>query len=158
MVQRKKDTQGPVTLQMLKNHLHLFTNDFDESLEIDLMAAVAKGENYIGSAIWHGVQTFSVPFVSSLQIPDPTAVVSEVKIDGNAVNFTFTDGVLKVDGRGKVLTYTLTTGYTQEDCPADIKMAILLMAAKMFTTPVDSVVNLPNESQALLHPYRLYCL
>ena len=75
------------------------------------------------------------------------------------MNFTLANGVLIVDAAvGTTLSYTVAKGYTNADCPADIKMAILLMAAKFFNNPVDSVENLPSASQALLHPYKLYCL
>jgi hypothetical protein len=75
------------------------------------------------------------------------------------VNFTFDSGVLTVDSpEGATLTYTVTQGYSSENCPVDIKMAILLIAAKFFNNPVDSVEQLPTASQALLHPYKVYCI
>lgn len=157
MAQRKRDMASPVTLQQLKNHLHMFTTDFDETLAFNIRAAVAKCENFINGIIWHGQITQSVPFVSPVEI-DPTAVVTEVKVDGEPVNFTCSNGVLTVQGTGKTLEYTATVGYTEEDCPADIQMAILLVAAKIFNNPVDSVENLPTASQHLLHPYRKYCI
>lgn len=157
MVQIKRDITGPVTLEQLKNHLHMMTSDFDTSLEMNIRAAVAKSESYINSRIWHGELTESVPFENKVVIKDPTTVVTSVKVDGAEVNYTFTGGVLQVEGSGKVLEYTATVGYTAEDCPVDIQMAILLIAAKYFNNPVDSVENLPSASQNLLHPYRSYC-
>lgn len=156
MAQRQKDIQPPVTLQMLKNHLLMLTDDFDQQLEMDLRAAVAKSENYINGVIWHGVQTVSVPFVNTVEISEPTAVINQVKVDGQQVEFIFVNGILSVEGSGKVLEYTLETGYMQEDCPVDIQMAILLIAAKYFNSPVDSVEQLPTASQHLLHPYKRY--
>lgn len=158
MAQIKRDTTGPVMLEQLKNHLHMFTNDFDADLEMKLKAAVAKAESYINGRIWHGVLTVSVPFANSIPVNEPSAVVTSVKVDDTNVNFTFVNGVISVEGRGKVITYTATVGYLPEDCPVDIQMAILLIAAKFFNNPVDSVENLPSASQNLLHPYRNYCI
>lgn len=157
MAQIKKDTTGPVALEQLKNHLHMFTDDFDAALELNLRAAIAKAESYINGRIWHGELTESVPFNNSVTVNDPTAVVTSVKVDGSDVNFTFINGVIEVEGQGKELTYTAQVGYLPEDCPADIQMAILMIAAKFFNNPVDSVETLPTASQHLLHPYRNYC-
>lgn len=156
MAQIKRDTEGPVTLEQLKNHLHMFTTDFDSTLMLNIRAAVAKSENYIGCAIWHAEQTVSVPFVNTVVIDEPTAQVIQVKVDGQEVNHMYLNGVLTVEGKGKVLEYTMQVGYTAEECPADIQMAILLIAAKMFNNPVDSVENLPSASQNMLHPYKHY--
>ena len=156
MAQIKRDTEGPVTLEQLKNHLHMFTNDFDADLEMKLKAAVAKAENYISSRIWSGTLSVSVPFVNTIVIDEPSAQVIQVKVDGQQVNHMYLNGVLTVEGDGKVLEYTMQVGYTAEECPADIQMAILLIAAKMFNNPVDSVENLPSASQNMLHPYKHY--
>lgn len=158
MAQIKRDITGPVTLEQLKNHLHMFTDAFDSDLELKLKAAVAKAENFINSRIWPGVLTESVPFDNTVTIKEPTAQVTSVTVDGNSVNFTAINGVIQVDGTGKLLQYTAMVGYPAEDCPADIQMAILMIAAKMFNNPVDSVENLPSVSQNLLHPYRNYCI
>lgn len=149
----------PVTLDELKNHLHMFTSDFDSNLEMDLYAAVAKAEAFTNTNIRRVEQQVSVPFATKTEIPGYNVVVTDVKVDGSSVNFTLANGVLIVDAAvGTTLSYTVAKGYTNADCPADIKMAILLMAAKFFNNPVDSVENLPSASQALLHPYKLYCL
>lgn len=158
MAQIKREMAGPVTLEQLKNHLHMFTCDFDMTLQQNIRAAVAKCENYINGAIWRGELSASVPFASSLRILEPTAVVTAVEVDGSSVNFDYDNGVLTVDGTGKKLKYTAQVGYTEEDCPPDIQMAVLLIAAKLFNNPVDSVENLPSASQNLLHPYRNYCI
>lgn len=152
-----RDVIGPVTLEQLKNHLHMFTNDFDDALELNLRAAVAKAESFINSRIWHGTISESVPFRNTITV-DPSAQITSVKVDGADVNFTLSNGVIQVDGQGKLLQYTATVGYTAQDCPVDIQMAILLIAAKFFNNPVDSVENLPSVSQNLLHPYRNYCI
>lgn len=156
MAQIKRDTTGPVTLEQLKNHLHMFINDFDADLEMKLKAAVAKAENYISSRIWSGTLSVSVPFVNTIVIDEPSAQLIQVKVDGQEVNHMYLNGVLTVEGNGKVLEYTMQVGYTAEECPADIQMAILLIAAKMFNNPVDSVENLPSASQNMLHPYKHY--
>lgn len=158
MAQIKRDTAGPVTLEQLKNHLHMFDSDFDQQLLLNIRAAVAKCESYINGVIWPGQLVQSVPFVTPLQIQEPTAEVTAVEVDGKPVNFTWENGVLTVEGEGKMLKYTARVGYSEEYCPPDIQMAVLLMAAKMFNNPVDSVENLPSASQSFLHPYRNYCI
>lgn len=157
MAQIKKDINPPVALEQLKNHLHMFTDDFDSSLELNLRAAIATAESYINGRIWHGELTESVPFENTVTVGDLSAEVTSVKVDGTDVNFTFANGVIHVDGQGKELAYTATVGYIPQDCPADIQMAILLIAAKFFNNPVDGVQNLPSVSEHLLHPYRNYC-
>ena len=47
-----------------------------------------------------------------------------------------------------------TSGMNQ--VPFDIKAAIMLMAAKLFNNPVDSVETLPSAAKNLLRPYRSY--
>lgn len=158
MAQIVKDTTGPVTLDQLKNHLHMMTYDFDMSLDMNIRAAVAKAESYINSRIWHCVVSDSVPFANDITVDEPTAVVTSVKVDGKDVNYTYNSNVIHVDGLGEKIEYTYTAGYTLENCPIDIQMAILLIAAKFFNNPVDSVENLPSVSQNLLHPYRNYCI
>lgn len=158
MAQIERDITGPVTVEQLKSHLHMYTNDFDYTLDMNIRAAVAKAESFINSRIWHCTISESVPFDNTVTVRESTAQIISVKVDGQLVNHTFGRGVIQVDGQGKVLEYTASVGYTEEDCPADIKMAILLIAAKYFNNPVDSVENLPSVSQHLLHPYRNYCI
>ena len=159
MAQIIKSANAPVTLDELKNHLHMFTSDFDSSLELNLRAAVAKAESYTNTCIWQVEQQVSVPFAKKVEVPGYNVVLSDVKVDGENVNFTFDSGVLAIDSpEGATLTYTVTQGYSSENCPVDIKMAILLIAAKFFNNPVDSVEQLPTASQALLHPYKVYCI
>ena len=152
-----RDIVGPVSIEQLKNHLHIFTEDFDEQLLFDLRAAVAKAESFINGHIWRSTVTNSVPFRNTIAV-DSTAQVTSVKVDGQDVNFTSEEGVIYVEGQGKRLQYTAIVGYAAEDCPLDIQMAILLIASKFFNNPVDSVENLPSASQSLLHPYRKYCI
>lgn len=159
MAQITKSTIPPVTLDEFKNHLHMFTNDFDSNLELDLRAAIAKAEGFINAAIWQVSQQVSVPFVKKVNVAGYNAVVSNVKVDGQEVAYTYIEGIIEVEStQGKVLTYDVTKGYTNADCPDAIKMAILLIASKFFNSPVDSVENLPSASQSLLHPYKNYNL
>lgn len=158
MVQIKRDALGPVGVEQLKNHLHIMTCNFDESLYMTIRAAVAKAETYTNSRIWHSTLSCSVPFERKIVVKEPTAIVTSVKVDDNEVNFTYSENVIHIEESGKMVEYTAVVGYSPEDCPADIQMAIMLIAAKMFSNPVDSVENLPSASQNLLHPYKNYCL
>lgn len=159
MAKIKRSTNAPVTVDELKNHLHIYTQDFDAALEMNIRAAVAKAESYINAHIWQVEQLISVPFALKTTVAENVTNVIAVQVDEWDVNFTLDNGVLTVeDVKGEVLTYIATKGYSNEECPADIKMAILLIAAKFFNNPVDSVENLPSASQALLHPYKNYCI
>lgn len=160
MAQIKRSIDAPVSVDELKNHLHLYNYDFDSNLDMNIRAAVAKAESYINAHIWQVEQRVFVPFALKTTVANDVTDVADVEVDGQAVNFTYDLGVVTVEDMqgGKVLSYTAIKGYSNENCPADIKMAILLIAAKFFNNPVDSVENLPSASQALLHPYKNYCI
>lgn len=159
MAQIKKSIDAPVSVDELKNHLHLYTYDFDATLDMNIRAAVAKAESYINAHIWQVEQRVSVPFAYKTTVAQDVIDVADVEVDGQAVNYTYDMGVLTVkDEQGELLSYTAIKGYSSDNCPADIKMAILLIAAKFFNNPVDSVEQLPTASQALLHPYKVYCI
>lgn len=159
MAKIKRSIDAPVSVDELKNHLHLYNYDFDSNLDMNIRAAVAKAESYINAHIWQVEQRMSVPFALKTTVAEDVTDVADVEVDGQAVNFIYDKGVVTVeDVQGEVLSYTAFKGYSNEDCPADIKMAILLIAAKFFNNPVDSVENLPSASQALLHPYKNYCI
>lgn len=148
----------PVTLEELKNHLHILSDDFDSSLALNLHAAAQAAESYIGRAIARSVVNISAPFSKSFTIPD-FATLQNVTVDGQAVEYSQVNNLIQllVDD-GKVMRYEIVSGYTQEDCPSDIKMAILLIASKYFSNPVDSVEQLPKASSALLKPYKNYMI
>ena len=159
MAQIIKHIDAPVSVDELKSHLHIYTYDFDTTLDMNIRAAVAKAEGYINAHIWQVEQYVSVPFAITTATAADVNSVADVQVDGHPVNYTYNQGVITVEGeQGKVLSYTATMGYTCGECPADIKMAILLIAARFFNNPVDGVENLPSASQALLHPYKNYCL
>ena len=148
----------PVTLEELKKHLHILSDDFDSNLSVDLLSAAQAAESYIGRAIARSVVNVSAPFSKTFTIPD-FATLQNVTVDGNAVEFSQVNNIINllVDD-GKIVRYEIVSGYTQEDCPMDIKMAILLIASRYFSNPVDSVEQLPKASTALLKPYKNYMI
>lgn len=148
----------PVTLDELKNHLHILSEDFDQSLWVNLRAATAAAESYIGRDIIRRVVGMSMPFSKTFTVADFTTV-ENVTVDGMNVEFTqVNNNVTILVDNGEVVRYTLVSGWEPADCPMDIKMAIMLMAAKYFNNPVDSVEQLPKASSALLKPFKNYMI
>lgn len=155
---RTFDTSLPVSLDKLKEHLHITTTDFDESLDTYLKAAILSCENYINGMIWVSEVSYVSNFSNIIPISDdPIISVNSVKVDGNEINtnsYSLQNGKLYInsDVQGSKIEYTLKVGY--EQVPEPIQVAILLQASKMFTNPVDSVETLPKASQGLLNAYK----
>lgn len=157
MVQRRTYNIPVVTLEEMKNHLHVTSNDFDSNLELNISSATAAAEAFISRPIYRIDDVYSVPFVSKVTLPEGYTEITDVKVDGNEVSFEILNNVLSVGvNEGERLTYCVVYGYTSQSCPADIKMAIMLMAARYFNNPVDSVEQLPKASTALLRTHKKY--
>lgn len=148
----------PVTLEEIKNHLHILSEDFDQTLWMNLRAATAAAESYIGRNIIRRVVNMSMPFSKTFTVAD-YSTVENVTVDGGDVEYTQVNNkvTLLVDN-GKVVRCDVISGWLPEECPMDIKMAIMLMAAKYFNNPVDSVEQLPKASTSLLKPFKNYMI
>ena len=149
------DTQYQPSLEDFKKHLRLTSDDLDDALQMYLLAAVNAAEHHIGKVIALSDFSYTGPLVS-LSCRTPLREVAEVKVDGAEVGYDVRDGVLTLaEGvSGDVMTVRYTSGMNQ--VPFDIKAAIMLMAAKLFNNPVDSVETLPSQAKNLLRPYRSY--
>lgn len=142
-------------LEDFKNHLRLTSDDLDGALQICLLAAVNAAEHHIGKVIALSDFSYAGPLVQ-LPCRTPLIEVAEVKVDGAEVGYEVKDGVLTLseDVTGSVMTVRYTSGMNQ--VPFDIKAAIMLMAAKLFNNPVDTVETLPSAAKNLLRPHRSY--
>lgn len=157
MVQRIVENSPVVTLEEMKEHLHITSDDFNNSLALNVSSATAAAQAFISRPITKVIDNFSVPFVNQVTLPDDYTRVEKVEVDGVEIPYEILNNVLSVGvNSGERLTYCVVYGYTSQDCPADIKMAIMLMAAGYFNNPVDSVEQLPKASTALLKRHKKY--
>lgn len=142
------------TLNELKAHLRITSEDFDTMLESYLRAATNVAEHHIGKVIARSQFLFSGSS-HSIPLESPVLEIQEVLVDGVETDGYSLSGntlLLSDEVEGEALTVSYTAGLSQ--VPYDIKAAILLIAAKLFNNPVDSVESLPTASKALLAPYR----
>ena len=155
MTERIYLEQYQPSLEDFKRHLRLTSDDLDETLQMNLLAAINAAEHHIGKVIALSEFSYTGPLVA-LACQTPLKEVAEVAVDGAEVGYEVKDGVLTlaegVTGDAMIVRYT--SGMNQ--VPFDIKAAIMLMAAKLFNNPVDSVETLPSAAKNLLRPYRSY--
>ena len=151
------DFEPVVTLEEMKRHLHIATEDFDQQLLLDVQAAIASAEAFTGLQIRKKIDVYSVPFAETITLPEGDYTIDSVKVDDEEVDYIIVDNKLSVGvAKGDNVVYSVVYGYDCCDCPADIKMAIMLSAAKFFNSPVDSVEQLPKASTALLRTHKKY--
>ncbi len=147
------------SLDDLKRHLRITSDDLDETLEMYLRAAIESAEHHIGRTISMSEFEYSGWFVRSFELAAPFKEIVTVEVDG----VKLTSDSYKVDMRtlllspeiqGESLKVVYKAGMAS--VPFDIKAAILLSASKLFNNPVDSVESLPSVAKNLLRPYRSY--
>ena len=155
MTERIYLEQYQPSLEDFKRHLRLTSDDLDETLQMNLLAAINAAEHHIGKVIALSEFSYTGPLVA-LACQTPLKEVVEVAVDGAEVGYEVKDGVLTLaEGvTGDAMSVRYTSGMNQ--VPFDIKAAIMLMAAKLFNNPVDSVETLPSVAKNLLRPYRSY--
>lgn len=158
-VERINISEGlPVTLEQLKEHLRITSNDFDNNLTLLLKAAVASAEKYTGQIFQPGSFRFAGNFQSRIKTGVmPITGITSAWIDGNDLEagvVGIQDSVLcfPLDIHGKSVMVEFEAGFPV--CPFDVAAAILLTAAKLFENPSDSVEQLPKASTNLLRPYK----
>ena len=147
------------SLDDLKRHLRITSDDLNETLEMYLRAAIESAEHHIGRIIAMSEFEYSGWFVRSFELAAPFKEIVTVEVDG--VKLTAQDYsvdmrtlLLSPEIQGESLKVVYKAGMTS--VPFDIKAAILLSASKLFNNPVDSVESLPSVAKNLLRPYRSY--
>ena len=146
------------SLEDLKRHLRITSDDLDDTLIMYLQAAIESAEHHIGSIIARSEFVYDGWFVRSFDMKGPGCELKSIEVDGNLLE----ESDYKVNrctvlisqdvNQCEKITVTYEAGMTQ--VPFDIKAAVLLIAAKLFNNPVDSVETLPSVAKNLLRPYR----
>lgn len=157
MVERSYLEQFQPSLEDLKRHLRVTSDDLNETLEMYLRAAIESAEHHIGKVIAVSEFCYSGWFVRSFDLMPPFRKVVKVEVDGTELTedeYTVDERTLLISSEvsGETLVVTYEAGLSQ--VPFDMKAAILLTAAKLFNNPVDSVESLPSVAKNLLRPYR----
>lgn len=150
-VVRKIDySKMPVTLERFKKHLRLTVASFDDDLLSKLKAAFANAENYVGQYLIPSTLTITGDF-ASVTVPNLVDVQS-VKSGGKEILYVNREDMILLDEDTDIELVCTAGGCDKED----ILQAVLLIAAAMFSNPVDSVEQLPKASQMLLKPHRTW--
>lgn len=159
MVERSYLEQFQPSLEDIKRHLRVTSDDLNDTLELYLRAAIEASEKHIGKVIAVSQFTYSGWFVRSFDMLVPFRKVVSVTVDDRKLesdDYTIEKRTLIIHPEitGERLIVTYEAGYSQ--VPFDMKAAILLTAAKLFNNPVDSVESLPSVARNLLRPYRTW--
>ena len=146
----------PVKLEQLKEHLRIMSDDFDSILILHLKAAIASAEEFTGQVLWPGNFRLTGDFDKVLKtgIMPITDIVS-VRLDGEELDVTEISGssLYFPEGmKGNSVIIEFIAGF--KEVPFDVAAAILLIAAKFFENPLDSVEQLPKASTNLLRPHK----
>lgn len=147
------------SLEDLKRHLRITSDDLNETLEMYLRAAIESAEHHIGRTIAASEFCYSGWFVRSFELAAPFRKIVKIEVDGKVL----TEPEYRIDKRTLLLSPEITGESLKVvyqagmvSVPFDIKAAILLTASKLFNNPVDSVESLPSVAKNLLRPYRTY--
>lgn len=157
MVERSYLEQFHPSLEDLKRHLRVTSDDLNETLEMYLRAAIESAEHHIGKVIAVSEFCYSGWFVRSFDFMPPFHKVVKVEVDGVELTkdeYTVDERTLLISSEvsGEKLIVAYQAGMSQ--VPFDMKAAILLTAAKLFNNPMDTVESLPSVAKNLLRPYR----
>lgn len=159
MVERSYLEQFQPSLEDIKRHLRVTSDDLNDTLELYLRAAIESAEHHIGKVIAVSEFSYSGWFVRSFDMLGPFRRVVSVVVDDKELTsdeYTIDRRTLIIHPEitGEALTVRYEAGHSQ--VPFDMKAAILLTAAKLFNNPVDSVESLPSVAKNLLRPYRTW--
>lgn len=148
----------PVKLAWLKEHLRIMSGDFDNILALHLKAAIASAEEFTGLIICPVNFRLTGDFTREIRTGImPISGVSLVWLDGQEIRKEIVDvenSILRfpADIKGESVLVEFTAGFSE--LPSDIAAAVLLIAAKLFENPSDSVEQLPKASTNLLRPHK----
>ena len=159
MIQRSYIDEFQPSLDDLKRHLRITSNDLDETLEVYLLAAIESAEHLIGKIIALSEFTYTGWFVRSFDMKGPWRKVVKIEVDGvelSEADYTVDKKTILISQeiQGREMTVVYESGMSQ--VPFDMKAAIMLAAAKLFNNPADTVESLPSVAKNLLRPYRSY--
>jgi len=159
------DPVAPILLADLKSHILMTGDDFDAQLAADLHAAIAATENHTGLCIWRSVYFVTCDYAREIRLPvrNVTSVTS-IYPDGAqlplpAESWSLRDDTIRlIDSNGhtafRECAITFEAGYSHDTLPHDMKVAILMQAANIFSYPDDPGRQMTTASEKLLAPYR----
>lgn len=178
------EIQEPLAIEDLRAHLNIEHNDFDSYLRIIMTAARANAEAYIDGLIAdrnfeYLLDNFSEEISLPVRPVDESSIAIEyVDPDGAtqtlesfAVNSNFVKTTIKpaygeswpnIEAGYEKVKITFTAGYlaASGDVPADMEVAMLMIAATLFDQREDHAANVklntvPTSSKMLLDTYKL---
>lgn len=166
-----------ISLDIAKKHLKI-ESDYDEDdslIELQISAAQKVAENYMQRAVGRQnlVMTMSV-FQSVIFEGSSNDLVGKVEYyapdsdvlteldpaeyslkKSGLINFEISFKTTpQVDDRDDAVVITINQGYAADDCPADIKAAMLLMIGDMYERREDREQGSNPASVNLMRPYR----
>lgn len=151
------------SLDDFKSHVRVTASDLDGELEANLMAAIRSAERHIGKVIALSKFTLTTGLAktNSVALRGPVVEVISVAVDGAPVapaDYTLSGRILTIseDVAGEQVVVVYMAG--MEEVEPDIKVAIMLSGARMFTNPADAVEALPTKSSILLRSHRSWGL
>lgn len=149
------------SLDDFKSHVRVTASDLDGELEANLMAAIRSSERYIGKVIALSKFTLNIPFSHSITLRPPVAEVTSVTVDGEplpADSYALSGRILTIseDVTGEKVEVAYIAGMNEVE--PDIRIAVLLSAARLFNNPGDVVEALPTKSSVLLRSHRSWGL
>lgn len=176
-------TAEPLTLDFVKDWLKVDFADDDAIITAIIKGARSAVENYTGRVLM--LQTVEKTFDQfpdyncSLELESaPVHEVLSVKyLDEDGNEATWADGNYKVTVQNDItlvtpkntqsfptvlsevaaITVEYRLGYpTADDVPGAIVQAMLLIIAKMYEQKEDSIKSMPNHSEWLLSPYKIF--
>ena len=154
------DNNYEPSLEGLKKHLRITSDDQDGMLTVYLKAAIENAEHYIGSVIAHSRFTqVEVLSGKSLVLRGPVIEIKSIEVDGKPLasgSFTTFENTvtLEEEVHEKKVKVVYISG--REKADYDITAAVYLTASDLFSNPVDSVRTMPTAASRLLDPHRTW--
>ena len=159
-----------ITLPLAKMNSNIDFTDEDELLQLFVDAATAEIENYLGVPVlerenvtvtvtsWKTAIPLPIPFTSVTVVNtiDEAGVVTPLNSDQWDLFQNEVSLDLEMPSNFKRLEIIGTAGYANEDVPADIKKAALLIFSNTETYRENMPIKLNTSAQSILRPYKKY--